>query len=46
VAASDPPDSVSQFNEGDFEEAARFAHARYGIASLRNLNQMLENFGF
>lgn len=46
VAAADPPDSVIEFNEGDFEEAARFAHTRYGLVSPRTLNEMLENFGF
>ncbi|MGH7970701.1 MAG: hypothetical protein ACREIC_18395 [Limisphaerales bacterium] len=28
VAAEDPPESVMEFNEGDFEESARSAHAR------------------
>jgi hypothetical protein len=46
VAAENPPESVVEFNEGDFEAAARSAHRRYGIASPRTLNEMLENFGF
>jgi hypothetical protein len=46
VAAENPPESVMEFNEGDFEEFARSAHERYGIASPTSLNEMLENFGF
>lgn len=46
VAAVDPPDLVSQFNEGDFETAARSAHARHGLASPKTLNEMLESYGF
>jgi len=46
VAAENPPESVMEFNEGDFEEAARSAHAEYGIASRKSLNEMLEKFGF
>ena len=46
VAAENPPESVLEFNEGDFEEAARSAHTRYGIASPTTLNEMLESFGF
>lgn len=46
VAAENPPESVMEFNEGDFEQSARSAHARYGIASPRSLNEMLEKFGF
>jgi hypothetical protein len=46
VTAEDPPKSVIEFNEGDFEAAARSAHTRYGIASPRALNQMLASFGF
>lgn len=46
VAAENPPESVMQFNEGDFENSARAAHARYGTASPASLNEMLENFGF
>lgn len=45
VAAENPPESVMDFNEGDFEESARSAHARYGMASPRSVNEMFENFG-
>ena len=46
VAAENPPESVMEFNEGDFEESARSAHAEYGIASPTSLNEMLARFGF
>jgi hypothetical protein len=46
LAAERPPDSVIEFNEGDFERAAQSAHARMGIASPQTLNQMLAEFGF
>ena len=46
VAADNPPQSVMEFNEGDFELAAQSAHARLGVASAESLNQMLVEFGF
>jgi hypothetical protein len=46
VAAENRPESVMEFSEGDLEESARFAHARYGTASPASLNEMLEEFGF
>ena len=46
VAAERPPDAVLEFNEGHFEQAAQAAHERLGIASPRNLNQLLADFGF
>jgi hypothetical protein len=46
VAAADPPPSVLEFNEGDFEQHARSAHVRFGIVSPSALNQMLADFGF
>jgi len=46
VAAERAPESVIEFNEADFQQAARSAYARFGIASPRTLNQMLEDFGF
>ena len=46
VAAENPPESVMEFNEGDFEKAARAAQEQYGIASPRTLNEMLAEFGF
>ena len=46
VGAERPPDSVMEFNEGDFEEAAQAAHAKFGMASPGTLNEMLAGFGF
>jgi hypothetical protein len=46
VAAENPPESVMELNEGDFEESARSAHARYGIAFPTHLNGMVEKFSF
>jgi hypothetical protein len=41
VAVANPPDSVIEFNEADFERAAREAHERWGNASPANLNLLL-----
>jgi hypothetical protein len=41
-----PPPAVVEFNEGDFEQAARAMHARFGLASPENLNRMLQFYGF
>jgi hypothetical protein len=46
VAAEKPPESVMEFNEGDFEQSARSAYSQYGIVSPATLNEMLEKFGF
>ena len=46
VAAEHPPESVLEFNEWDFERAARAAHVRLGVASAKRLNQILVEFGF
>jgi hypothetical protein len=46
VASASPPDSVLEFNEGDFGRAARSMHDRLGEASPENLNRMLQLFGF
>ena len=46
VAAIQPPKSVIDFNEGDFEREARRAHSRYGVVTPRTLNVMLAEFGF
>jgi len=46
VASQHPPDSVMEFNEGDFERAAQAAHAEWGDASPENLNRMLQSYGF
>lgn len=46
VATEDPPESVMELNEGDFENAARSAHEQYGSVSPRTLNEMLAKFGF
>ena len=46
LASLSPPDSVLEFNEGDFERAAQAAHAEWGEATLENLNRMLQSYGF
>jgi hypothetical protein len=46
VGAMTPPESLMDFNEGDFERAAREAHARWGVASPANLNLLLQFHGF
>ncbi len=46
VAAVDPPASVVEFNEGDFERAAYEAHDRFGEASPEALAGMLQFYGF
>ncbi len=46
VAIADPPASVIEFNEADFERAAREAHERWGNASPANLNLLLQFHGF
>ena len=46
VACVEPPSSVREFNEGDFESAAYAAHDRLGVASPVNLNRMLQSYGF
>ena len=46
VACSDPPTSVIEFNEGDFERAGYETHEQLGTASPENLNRMLQSYGF
>lgn len=46
VGAKECPQQVIEFNEGDFEQAAQAAYKRLGPASVRNLNRMLEEYGF
>jgi len=46
VAVDDPPASVIDFNEADFEQAAQEAHKRWGNASPANLNLLLQFYGF
>ncbi|MCX6905569.1 MAG: hypothetical protein NTW03_19245 [Verrucomicrobia bacterium] len=46
VASPNPPASVIEFNEGDFERAARSIQAALGEATPENLNRMLQKFGF
>lgn len=46
VAAEPPPETVMDFNESHFEQAAQAAHARWGVATPETLNQMLAEFGF
>jgi hypothetical protein len=45
VASPFPPESVVEFNEGDFERAAQAACDRFGPASPENLNRMLRQYG-
>jgi hypothetical protein len=46
VATIQPPPSVRDFNEGDFERAAYRAHEQFGVVSPENLNRMLQSYGF
>ena len=46
VAVASPPESVMEFNEGDFERAGYEAFDRFGAASPENLNRMLQSYGF
>lgn len=46
VAIDAPPARVMDFNEADFERAAREAHERWGNASPANLNRLLQFHGF
>jgi hypothetical protein len=46
VASEQPPKSVIEFNEADFEKAAQAAHAEFGNATPENLNRMLQTYGF
>jgi hypothetical protein len=46
VAIASPPANVMNFNEADFERAAREAHERWGNASPANLNLLLQFHGF
>lgn len=46
VAITNPPASVMDFNEADFERAARAAHERWGNASPATLNLLLQFHGF
>ena len=46
VGSRQPPASVVQFNEGNFEAAARQAHEQLGPASPENLDRMLQTYGF
>jgi len=46
IGCDRPPESVWDFNEGDFEKAAHEAHKRFGAASPENLNRMLQFYGF
>ncbi|MGH7993195.1 MAG: hypothetical protein ACREDQ_06745 [Limisphaerales bacterium] len=42
ITVANPPASVVEFNEADFERAAREAHKRWGNASPANLNLLLQ----
>jgi hypothetical protein len=46
VAIASSPANVMDFNEADFERAAREAHERWGNASPANLNLLLQFHGF
>jgi hypothetical protein len=46
VSVNNPPVSVIDFNEADFESAANDAHKRWGNASPANLNLLLQFHGF
>jgi hypothetical protein len=46
LAAAEPPDSVMEFNEADFERSAYDAHDRFGAASPETLSRMLQLYGF
>jgi hypothetical protein len=46
VAVAHPPAGVIDFNEADFERAAREAHQRWGNTSPANLNLLLQFHGF
>ena len=46
VGSWPPPESVLEFNEGDFEQAAQAAHEKWGDATPENLNRMLQSYGF
>jgi len=46
VGSAAPPGSVMDFNEGDFESAARAAHKRWGHASAQHLNRLLQFYEF
>jgi hypothetical protein len=46
VASPNPPTTVIDFNEGDFERAAYLAHEQFGVASVENVNRMLKSYGF
>ena len=46
VASDTPPDSVRDFNEGEFERAAYRAHAELGEASVATIDRMLQSYGF
>ena len=46
VASLHPPVRVMEFNEGDFERAARAAHAEWGDPTPENPNRMLQSYGF
>ena len=46
MASDDPPESIMDFNEADFDAAAYAAHAEFGPASPATLNHMLRFHGF
>ena len=46
IGSNDPPESVLELGEADFERIAYAMHEDLGSASPENLNRMLQQFGF
>jgi len=46
VASLHPPATVLDFNEGDFESAAKRMHDELGEATPATVDAMLQSFGF
>ena len=46
VASNDPPATLRDFNEGDFERAAYETYRRFGPASQESLGSMLQFYDF
>ena len=46
VGSWPPPGSVMEFNEADFERAAKAAYEEWGDATPETLNRMLQSHGF
>jgi hypothetical protein len=46
VASENPPSSVIDFNEADFERAGYQAYEQFGAVTPESLNRMLQFYGF